>query len=178
MENASWPDVLDIEKHSAAQSRYGDHNADAFATTGFAARPFEEPRLRALRPAALLGTLRRISQQHGRAFQYPLFGDMFDPEDESLIADYVYDKLKQVCSHRKVFATETGFFGPAPEFCEPGDIAVVLYGLKFSAILRPVPDIPLGYRFCGVGCVHGVMDGSRAKDQQSLGREDEVFILE
>jgi hypothetical protein len=73
--------------------------------------------------------------------------------DESLFAAVVHT----YCHNRSFFISETGEFGIGPIFTKPGDIAVVLLGLKSVMILRPVPDDK--FQVVGEGYIHGFMDG-------------------
>lgn len=81
------------------------------------------------------------------------------------------------CINREFFLTSRDFFGLGPLIIQPGDVDVVLNGLQWPKILRPVPNRPGKYSWCGICYIHDVMDGSWVREKRAQGIKDETFVL-
>ena len=83
-------------------------------------------------------------------------------DNPSTIVNRFLRRVQAVIWMRRLFATQRGFLGLAPEECRKGDFICILYGCSVPIILRrhdtnPVDD--MYYEFIGECYVHDLMDG-------------------
>lgn len=107
----------------------------------------------------------------------PFVGPDIPPSatDSERAASVFWQALRWACPNRKVFSTASGYIGLGPSGLESGDMLVVLYGLAFPAILRPLQNGE--HRFIGVTYVNGIMHGEAVRKHIEEGVEDLVFNL-
>ncbi|KAI1377113.1 heterokaryon incompatibility protein-domain-containing protein [Hypoxylon crocopeplum] len=74
---------------------------------------------------------------------------------------------------RRLFTTEQGYVGTAPQRAQKGDVVCVLFGCSVAVILRPDPAAADSYEFIGEAYLEGFMDGQALK----MGKPESLFVL-
>lgn len=80
------------------------------------------------------------------------------------------------CSERKVFCTESGYWGLGPDVLRPGDVCCILYGARVPYVLRP-SHTKAGHRLLGECYIYGMMHGEAMDLLASGRRAEEYFAL-
>lgn len=84
------------------------------------------------------------------------------------------EAARRACKNRRFFVTWEGYCGLGPVFMEPQDVAVVLHGLNWPAILRPVGD---KWRFLGLAYIYDIMDGEVMPMNEARDKESTIFKI-
>ncbi|KAI0386940.1 HET-domain-containing protein [Hypomontagnella monticulosa] len=85
-------------------------------------------------------------------------------------------------SGRKLFISEKGYLGLAPEDAQDGDEIWILNGGRVPLILRPIREAPVeatqsDYTFVGDSYVHGIMDGEFVDASMKKGEMPRPVVL-
>lgn len=96
-------------------------------------------------------------------------------EDTIWLAANFCQAMKTVCRNRRRFATMFGHIGIGPGFMELGDHVVILYGLDWPVVLRPLDDDV--FEFIGLAYVYGIMEGQAISERRSEFGEDTTIWL-
>lgn len=82
-----------------------------------------------------------------------------------------FDQVDSAARNRLAFSTTNKHFGLGPRTTKAGDVAVILYGLEWPAILRPVGN---QFTFLGLAYVYGAMDGEALQGDEV---DEKVFHI-
>ncbi|KAI1387288.1 heterokaryon incompatibility protein-domain-containing protein [Hypoxylon trugodes] len=74
---------------------------------------------------------------------------------------------------RRLFVTEQGHLGTAPQRAQKGDKVCVLFGCSVASILRPDPVAADSYEYIGEAYLDGFMEGQALK----MGKPESTFVL-
>ncbi|CAI0647742.1 unnamed protein product [Colletotrichum noveboracense] len=78
------------------------------------------------------------------------------------------------CDQRRIFVTDSGFYGLAPACAKPGDVVVLLYGGPIPFVLRQTKD---GWILLGDAFVGPLMPESDNESVRERFGKEELFIL-
>ena len=98
-------------------------------------------------------------------------------EDEQAnihVAQY-QEVMWNVCKYHSLFVTAPGYFGLGPHYMREGDAVAILYGLQFTAILRPADD---NYISFGTAYLHSIMYGEAVRKHEATSAEDDTFRIQ
>ena len=81
------------------------------------------------------------------------------------------EAMYNACMNRKFFSTSNGYSGLGPHFMREGDEVVVLYGLRWPAVLRPLAGEGdrRYFMFLGTSYCHDIMHGEAVEKHEQLG---------
>ena len=101
-------------------------------------------------------------------------------EEQRGFRDSAFRNMWQECNleytvERRLFVTEAGRVGLAPDAARSGDVVVVLRGASVPFLLRPVDGEQ--YQLVGQAYVDEIMYGEAVKDCRASGRSERVFAL-
>ncbi|KAI0159884.1 heterokaryon incompatibility protein-domain-containing protein [Hypoxylon sp. FL1284] len=74
---------------------------------------------------------------------------------------------------RRLFTTEQGYVGTAPQRARKGDKVCVLFGCSVAVILRCDPAVADSYEFVGEAYLEGFMNG----EALNMGKSESTFVL-
>ncbi|KAI1126431.1 heterokaryon incompatibility protein-domain-containing protein [Nemania abortiva] len=101
--------------------------------------------------------------------------DSAHDEEDTIQATHYAEAMYNACMNRAFFVTESGYFGLGPHFMKEGDVVVILYGLKWPAVLRELDGNQ--WLFLGTAYVHGLMTGEMVVKGEAEGCDAEFFSI-
>ncbi|KAJ8105270.1 hypothetical protein ONZ43_g7492 [Nemania bipapillata] len=99
-----------------------------------------------------------------------------DTHDEDTVQAIHYaEAMYNACMNRTFFVTLHGYFGLGPHFMKEGDVVVILYGLRWPAVLRELKGNQ--WLFLGTAYVHGLMAGEMIRMKETQRRDATFFCI-
>ncbi|KAI0878112.1 heterokaryon incompatibility protein-domain-containing protein [Hypoxylon argillaceum] len=96
-------------------------------------------------------------------------------DDNTIQAIHYAEAMYNACMNRTFFVTANGHFGLGPHFMKESDVVVILYGLRWPAVLRQLEGNQ--WLFLGTAYVYGLMAGEMVLVKEAERLDVEFFCI-